>query len=163
NPWQAQQGGNPYPYGVTKDVRFLPGGQYMYTDYNLPATTTYSWNISAQRQIGSTWVATVTYLGSRVQHLYINQAINYAPQIPGLAGSACAGAVTNCPQNLQARRVLSQINPTAGALVGNMDTWYPYGTQLYNAMLASVQKRLSRGVSMSANWTLSHCIGYYQG
>jgi hypothetical protein len=29
--------------------------------------------------------------------------------------------------------------------------------------LSSLQKRFSRGVSMSANWTWSHCIGYFQG
>jgi hypothetical protein len=51
----------------------------------------------------------------------------------------------------------------AGQFVGNMDTWYPNGTQLYNGLLSSIQKRFSRGVSMSANWTWSHCIGYYQG
>jgi hypothetical protein len=53
-------------------------------------------------------------------------------------------------------------NP-AGQFVSNMDQWYPYGTQLYNGMVASLQKRLSHGVSASANWTLSHCIGNFQG
>ena len=52
NPWSGQAGGNPYPYGVTPNVTFLPGGNYMYTDYNLPATTTYSWNVAAQRRSG---------------------------------------------------------------------------------------------------------------
>ncbi len=168
NPWQAQPGGNPYPYGVSPTVAFLPGGQYMTSAYNLPAPTTYSWNVSVQRQIGSTWVASVTYIGSRVQHLYINQAINYGQLVGNAVATGCAPTATTCTAaaNLQARRVLSLqngvVNP-AGVLVGNMDSWYPYGTQLYNGMLASVQKRLSRGVSMSANYTLSHCIGYFQG
>jgi hypothetical protein len=168
NPWQAQPGGNPYPYGVTKDVRFLPGGQYMYTDYDLPAATTYSYNLAVQRQIGATWVASATYLGSRVQHLYINQAINYGQNVGNVVTTGCAPTAINCTAaaNLQARRVLSLqngvVNPN-GTFVGNMDTWYPYGTQTYNAMLLSLQKRLSHGVSMSGNWTWSHCIGYYQG
>ena len=168
NPWQAQPGGNPYPYSVSPSVRFLPGGQFMTSAYDLPAATTYSWNFSVQRQIGSSWVATVSYLGSRVQHLYINQAINYGQLVGPAVTTGCLPTAITCSAaaNLQARRVLSLqngvVNP-AGQLIGNMDSWYPFGTQLYNGMLASVQKRLSRGVSMSANYTWSHCIGFYQG
>jgi len=165
NPWQ-NLGGSPYPYGVTPGVAFLNGGQFMTHSYNLPAPTTYSWNVSAQRQFGNSWVATITYIGSRVQHLYINQAINYGQIVPGpIVTTGCAATATNCnaAANLQARRVLSLLNPAAGKLVGNMDQWYPYGTQIYNGLLSSIQKRLSRGTSVSANWTWSHCLGYYQG
>ncbi len=168
NPWQGQPGGNPYPYGVTPNVAFLPGGQYMASDYNLSAATSYSWNFSVQRQFATSWVATGTYLGSRVQHLYINQAINYGQLVGSAVTAGCAATAINCTAaaNLQARRVLSLQNGVsnpAGVLVGNLDSWYPSGTQLYNGMLLSLQKRLSRGVSMSGNYTLSHCIGYYQG
>jgi hypothetical protein len=44
-----------------------------------------------------------------------------------------------------------------------MDTWDPSGNQRYNGLLVSAQQRLSHGVSMNANWTWSHCIGYFQG
>jgi len=166
SPWQAQPGGNPFPYGVTRDVKFTPGGQFMTTPYSLPSPTVYSYNLSVQRQIGSSWVATVSYIGSRIQHLYINQAINYGQIVAGpTLTTGCAPTVTTCNAlaNVQARRVLSLINPAAGVSVGNMDTWYPYGTQSYNGLLSSVQKRFSQGVSMSGNWTWSHCIGYFQG
>lgn len=166
NPWQGFAGGNPYPYAVTPNVLFTPAGQFMTTPYDLASPTTYSWNLSIQRQIGSDWVASLTYLGSRVQHLYINQAINYAQIVPGpIVTTGCAPTATNCNAlaNVQVRRVLSLLNQSAGQFVGNMDTWYPYGTQLYNGLLSSIQKRFSHGVSMSANWTWSHCLGYYQG
>ena len=166
SPWHGQPGGNPYPYAVTPSVKFTPGGQFMTTPYDLPSPTVYSYNLSVQRQIGASWVATATYIGSRVQHLYINQAINYAPLVAGpVVASGCAPTATNCNAlaNEQVRRVLSQLNPSAGQFIGNVDTWYPYGTQYYNGLLSSIQKRFSRGVSMSANWTWSHCIGYFQG
>lgn len=166
NPWQ-NLGGSPYPYGVTPGVAFLNGGQFMTHAYDLPAPTTYSWNIALQRQFASSWVASVTYIGSRVQHLYINQAINFGQIIQNapIVTSGCAATAVNCnaAANLQARRVLSLINPAAGKFVGNMDQWYPYGTQIYNGLLTSLQKRLSRNTSMSANWTWSHCLGYFQG
>src|SRR4029077_5510627 len=41
--------------------------------------------------------------------------------------------------------------------------WDPSATQNYQGALFSLQKRFSHNVSMSANWTLSHCIGYFQG
>ena len=166
NPWQSFAGGNPYPYYVTPNVLFTPSGQFSTTPYDLPSPTTYSYNLSVQKQIGTSWIASATYIGSRVQHLYINQAINYGQIVPGpIVTSGCAATATNCnaAANLQARRVLSLLNPAAGQFVGNMDQWYPYGTQIYNGLLMSIQKRLSRGVSMSANWTWSHCIGYYLG
>jgi hypothetical protein len=166
SPWQGFAGGNPYPYAVTPNVVFTPAGQFMTTPYDLPSPTTYSWNVSIQKQIGSAWIASVTYLGSRVQHLYINQAINYGQIVNGpTETTGCAPSATNCNAlaNVQARRVLSLLNPAAGQFIGNMDTWYPYGTQLYNGLLSSLQKRFSRDVSMSANWTWSHCLGYYQG
>ena len=166
SPWQGFAGGNPYPFAVTKDVAFTPAGQYMTTPYDLPSPTTYSWNVSVQKQIANDWVASVTYIGSRVQHLYINQAINYGQIVDGpVVPSGCAPTATNCNAlaNVQTRRVLSLLNPAAGRFVGNMDTWYPYGTQTYNGLLSSIQKHWSRNLSMSANWTWSHCLGYFQG
>jgi hypothetical protein len=165
NPWNNN---NPFPYAITPNVAFTSGGQFMTTAYNLPAPTSYSWNASVQRQFGTSWVATVTYIGSRVQHLYINQAINYGQIVGPVVTTGCAPTAINCTAaaNLQARRVLSLQNGVtnpAGQFVSNMDQWYPYGTQLYNGMVASLQKRLSHGVSASANWTLSHCIGNFQG
>ncbi len=166
SPWQGFAGGNPFPYAVTPTVPFTPAGQYMTTPYDLASPTSYSWNLSAQRQLGSTWVLSLTYVGSRVQHLYINQAINYGQIVDGPSvATGCAPTATNCNAlaNVQARRVLSLLNPAAGQFVGNMDTWYPYGTQLYNGLVTHVEKRFSRGLSGSANWTWSHCLGYYQG
>lgn len=167
NPYATIAGGNPYPYVVTPNVTFTQAGQFITNPYNLPTPTSYSWNVSFQRQLGTSWVASVTYIGSRVQHLYINEPINYAVYIPGncTAGQYGLFAAGPCSStaNTNARRVLSLANPSQGQYVGNMDEWWPVGNQLYNGLLTSVQKRLSRGLTISGNWTWSHCIGVFQG
>ncbi len=167
NPYSATPGGNPYPYTVNPNVIFTPGGQFLATPYNLPTPDTYSWNVAVQHQFGASWVASATYIGSRVQHLYVNVPINYGEIIGPIAASpaTCGATATNCTSsaNLQLRRVLSVDNPAAGVLVGNMDQWNAAGYQNYEGALFSLQKRFSKDFSMSANWTWSHCIGIFQG
>src|SRR5207247_2140559 len=58
---------------------------------------------------------------------------------------------------------LSLVNPAEGQYVGNMDKWDPSGTQRYAGMTLNVERKASRGMSMNANWTWSHCTGYFQG
>ena len=153
------------PYTVNPNVIFTQAANFMSAPYNLPSPTTYSWNLSVQRQIGATWIISSTYLGSRVQHLDINEPINYAQVVGTVEASGCAATALTCSStaNTQVRRVLSLLNPSQGQYVGFLDQWEPAGTQIYNGLLTSVQKRFSHGVSASANWTWSHCIGVFQG
>ncbi len=166
NPWQGYPGGNPFPYTINKNLVFTPRGQFITTPYDLTTPNSYTWNLAIQRQFGPTWIASATYLGSRVMHLYINVPINYAQLVPGpIVTTGCAATATNCnaTANTDARRVLSLLNPAEGQYVGNMDQWDPSGTQRYNGMALSLEHRPSRGMSMNANWTWSHCTGYFQG
>jgi len=166
NPWQGFALGNPFPYTVSPGVIFTPRGQFITTPYNLPTPNVYSWNVSVQRQLGATWIATASYIGSRVMHLYNNVAINPAQLVNGPdVSSGCAATALNCNAvaNTDARRLLSLLNPNEGQYVGNMDAWDPSGTQTYHAGLFQLQKRLSNNVSMNANWTWSHCIGSFSG
>jgi Carboxypeptidase regulatory-like domain len=166
DPYQSFAGGNPFPYVVNQDATFTPRGLFLTEPYDLPTPTTYSWNVAIQRQVGASWILSATYLGSRVQHLYVNVPINYAPIVAGpIVASGCAASATNCNSsaNIDARRLLSLANPSQGQYIGAMDQWDPVGNQNYNGLLLSAQRRLSRGVSMSANWTWSHCIGLFQG
>jgi hypothetical protein len=144
---------NPYPYYVTKDVKFTPRGLFATTPYDTPTPSYSTWNLAVQRQIGSAWLVSATYMGSKVSHLLISVPINYAIFAPGATLA-----------NADARRRLAQLNPAgAGNFFGPTMEWNAGGNQHYNAMLLSLQRRLSRGVSMGANWTLSHCIGQELG
>jgi len=143
---------NPYPYDVNKDAPFTPNGLFATTPYDTPSPRYSTWNLAIQRQIGTAWLVSATYMGSKVSHLYISVPINYA--VPGPGATAA---------NAQARRVLSTANPALGGFFGPVMEWNAGGNQHYNGLLLSVQRRLSNNISMSANWTLSHCIGQALG
>jgi hypothetical protein len=63
--------------------------------------------------------------------------------------------------NTNLRRIAYLRNPAAneGGLLGAVDQFESGGTASYNGMILSIQKRLSRGVNLNANYTWSHCIG----
>ena len=62
--------------------------------------------------------------------------------------------------NRQARSLLSMINPVEGAyyLVNGVAQTYDKGTGSYHGVKFAVQKRMSDGWSLSANYTRSRCI-----
>jgi len=80
--------------------------------------------------------------------------------IPGTLGSCPAGVTTGCnaSTNTNQRRIAYLANPADGQFLGPVDVFDDGGTGSYNGLLLNTQKRLSRGVSFSANYTWSHCI-----
>jgi hypothetical protein len=149
NPWLGI--GNPFPYTVDKNATFTPSGLFLTPSptYNQHTPTVYSWNFSLQHQFGHSWLASATYIGSRTQLIWGLNPIN--PAIPTIPGANA--------NNTDARRLLTVLRPQDGRFFGPVAQYDDGGTQIYHGMLLSLQRRLSRGVSMSANYTLSHCIG----
>jgi hypothetical protein len=156
DPFAGQPGGNPYPQPSPppSDAVFVPNANY----YNAPIAirTPYmqQWNLSIQRQLGEAWLVTANYLGNRSLHRWTNRASNPAVYVPGACGSGPCSTTTNTPS----RRLLARQSP-AGAGVGAMSILDDGAATNYNAMLFSVNRRLSRNFSLLANYTWSHCIG----
>src|SRR5262249_13585075 len=120
-----------------------------------------------------------TYIGTLLIHLQIADPLNQAVFVPGigdangncfLSGKAvyfkvAAGADCSTVNNTQARRKLALLNnlPQFSQEICRLATLANGGTQNYHGLLLSVQRRLSRGISVNGNYTWSHCIGDYAG
>ena len=168
NPWQGVTGGNPFPILYNQNAPFVPSGLYQITPYNFKPPTASSWNLAVQRQIQD-WVVSASYLGTETAHVWTEAAFNPAIYFPGSpVNGVCTaqgytlrttGATCSTTANTQQRRRLSFERPQDAATyiadVGRLDLG---GTQSYNGMLLSVQRRAARGITVSGNYTLSHCI-----
>jgi hypothetical protein len=163
NPWLGVPGGNPFPYVLNANTVFPPSGIFMSTPYNLRTPHSSSWNLSIQKQVGTDWLASASYIGNQTQHIWTSKPINPAIYIPG--GPCTLNGVTYNPcsttANTDARRILNTERPQDGALMSHVTLNDDGGTQIYHGMLLSVQRRAARGVTVSGNYTWSHCIGPY--
>jgi hypothetical protein len=148
NPWLGFPGGNPFPSNLTPDFNFPSGGSYATNNFNLHTTYLEQWNISIQRQLARDWMVSANYMGNNTIHLWTNTDLNPAVY---QGSSSTTG-------NTAARRVLTLINPTQGAYYSSLPVLDDGGTGSYNALLLSVNKRLAQNYTISANYTLSHCI-----
>ena len=61
--------------------------------------------------------------------------------------------------NLNQRRELSLENAQASRMIGSIERHEAVGTQNYHALRLSTQRRAASGVSLSANYTRSYCVG----
>jgi len=164
NPWTTGynyggNGANPFP---PKGAFFPTYALWILLPQNLHPTTLYQWNASYQRQIGANILGTVSYLGNKSSHVYVGQELNPAIYSASLCAQFAKGCSTG---NTLQRKLFGQINPAQGQYYGNVDTTDDGSNANYNALLVSVQERLSHGVTFLANYTWSHCIsdGDYTG
>ena len=148
DPFKGQPGGNPFPVVLTKNIAFPTGGAYLNTPLNPKVTYLEQWNLSVQRQIGSDWLASATYLGNNTVHGWVGQAQDPAIYIPG----------SSTASNVAARRVLTLLNPAQGALYGSISNLDDGATGSYNALLLALNHRLARHFTVLSNYTWSHCI-----
>jgi len=151
DPWRDFPGGIPFPLIKGADARFSAYSNMQSTSFNVKTPATSSWNLSLQRQIGSDWLLSATYIGTETTHLWSQRQINPAVYIPGSSTTA----------NTNQRRRFSLERPADGQLMAFVsDTDYG-ATQSYDGMLLSVQRQAGHGVTLNANYTWSHCIGDY--
>jgi len=151
NPWQGYVQpngvvGNPFPGAAI----FPTAGTYVTIPQHVAATYELKWNVSYQRQIGSDWRLSVNYLGTKTNHILGAHEINPAVYGPG--------ATTG---NTNARRVLSLLNATQGALYSSIVQTDDGNTANYNGLLVSVEHRFAHHFTWLINYTWSHCLSTY--
>jgi hypothetical protein len=178
NPWSSI-GGNPLlnlaslqGVGVyDHNIPFPFSGTYVNTNMsNFHPVYMNQWNLSIQRQIGQDWLVSANYLGNNTIHMITTENINPSAYFYNGTPSCILPngvTITNkdplSPQcstvaNQQTRRVLNLINPAQGKYYAGIGQIDDGGTASYEGLNLTVQKRLSRGISASANYTWSHCL-----
>ena len=160
--WET--GGDPFPmpYGRSAGRNAAwPLYSLVYAmDYDTPNMQVAQWNLSIQRQIGADWLASASYLGSGTAHIWSVHQLNNGIYL-GIDPCTINGiryTVCSATGNLDQRRKFSLENPAVGQHYGYVVHQESGGTASYNGLLLSVQRRAARGVTLSANYTWSHCI-----
>ena len=165
-PWRNYPGGDPFPlpFGrdLPKDIAWAPFSIVTAMDYDTPNMRVAQWNLSLQKQIGSDWLVSASYLGNATQTPVDDAARSTAPSSSGLVPCTLNGVqYTTCSTTAntnQRRRLLTLENPVTGQSYGYVNQIDTGGTASYNGLLLSVQRRAARGITVSGNYTWSHCI-----
>ena len=107
---------------------------------NMPVPYVQQWNLAVQRSIGSDWIATLTYLGNKSDHLQIRYNPNQAslPTNPSNPGP------------IQSRRLY----PWVGDVYEISDI--AYGN--YNGLEVELDRRFSRGLSVLTSYVWSKSL-----
>jgi hypothetical protein len=181
NPWSnygglpgfTSSGQNPLPIlaqlqglgHVASNIPFPSFGTYVtspLTDFH--PTYVNQWNLNIQRQVGQNWLFAANYLGTSTIHFMGSEDINQSLLVPNTAGTALGtcpkGVVVGCNStgNANQRRALYLQNPAFGKYYAGVGLLDDGGTGEYEGLYLSAQKRLSKGVTVLANYTWSHCI-----
>ncbi len=149
---------NPFPqyYGdlnkaASKDATFPQGPVgFDVFDSNLRSPTIALWNLTLERQIATNWLVRIAYVGNKGTHLYGpgdmeggRLEVNPAIYIPGQSTVA----------NTQSRRIypnFSGVTLIDSSINSN-----------YHALQLTLEKRLSYGLSLLANYTYSKELNNY--
>jgi hypothetical protein len=132
----------PFPNGFLVD-EYDPSG-------NFSVPVTYAFNLTLERQLTSSWAMRVAYAGSRSRHQFVNLELN--PSVNTGSGLSTnqrrvyntAPIVGPCTSATGCKANYAQIVETA------MD-----GNANFNSLQATLDKKMSHGLSLLANFTWS--------
>ena len=169
DPWQGYPGGNPFPLKpIDANAAFPAYANYFSILDNNAKPTKNQWSLSTQRQLGKDWLVSATYIGSEQYHLWDDIERNQATYIPGGPCTLSDGKTYNpCSTagNANLRRRLALTYPSVGGAPMSFLSQFEVGggTASYHGLLLSAQRRAARGVTLSTNYTISHCISDANG
>jgi len=123
--------------------------------YHVPAT--YEWNLTVERQLAGGILVRAAYVGSRSLHILETQYYN--------AGAPCNPAI---PGNCNGKANTGQANLLVNAASGGAFKTNTFSTTVqadindinanYHALQTSVEKRMSHGLTILANYTYSKSL-----
>ncbi len=163
DPYASVPGGQTHPVPDTPPANApYPGfGAFGTIDPDNNSPRVQNWNVTIERQLGTSWQASASYLGSHADRLWGALQVNpgvflgLGPcTINGVAYPSCTTAA-----NVNNRRVLILENPAAGQFYGAVDVHSDVGSQSYRGLKLSFQRRAGSGVSLNGNYTVSTCEG----
>jgi hypothetical protein len=134
-----------FPNGILVD-EFDPTG-------NFRVPVTYSYNLTVERQLAPSWAVRLAYVGSGSRHQFVNLELN-----PSVNTGSSLG--------VNQRRVFNTA-PTVGpcATATGCNANYAQiveaamiGSAKFNSMQATLQKKMSRGLSVLLNYTWSKSL-----
>ena len=98
-------------------------------DSRLRSPETLQWNTNVERELGGGWIATVAYVGTRGEHLYLNHELN-----PGVDGV--------------------RLNPDRGGIFARTNN----GDSIYHGLQAKLERTFRHGFLFRAGYTFSRAI-----
>lgn len=107
-----------------------------------------TWGLTIDRELPSNFLASAQYLGSRGVRLFSRGGVNFCATKP--QGTDASG-------NIICTRTLDQYYP-GGDPYGSVDYKSDIGSSTYNALLLSLERRFSNGLSFQSRYTWSHSI-----
>jgi hypothetical protein len=160
-PYSTYPGGNPHPIAISANTVYPSFGAFGAIDPNINAPRTQSWNVTLERQIGSEWGVSASYLGSHADRLWGIVTLNpgtYQGQGPCVLNGV-SYPVCTVNGNLNQRRKLYLENPSQGQYIANLDALFDTGSNSYRGLKLAFQRRSAAGLSLNGNYTLSRCFG----
>jgi hypothetical protein len=133
--------GNPFPFTAPTTAQQASAYKYLLPlgviewDPNFRDARVQQWNFTIQHELFSSWVMTAAYAGSKGNHLFIQNELN--PAIFGAPGST-----------VDARRLYY---PTFSSITDMLSA----GNSTYHSLQITVNKKLTRGLTVLANYTWS--------
>jgi hypothetical protein len=147
---------NPFPLAnppTPATAVFPKGSQYIIMPPHFRTQYTTQWTASVQRNFARGWQAQIDYIGNKSSFVAFGYPINPAVYT---SGSPTA--------NYSSRFRLTLENPTQGPMFSGGGNGSPSllatagANANFNAMVATIQHRLSSTFSLLANYTWSHCL-----
>jgi len=134
-----------FPNGILVD-EFDPSG-------NFSVPVTYDYNLTVERQLYSSWAIRLAYVGSGSRHQFVNLEIN--PSVNNGSGlSANSRKVYNTAPTVGPCTVAAGCNANYAQIVKAA----MIGSAKFNSFQATLDKKMSHGLSLLANWTWSKTL-----
>lgn len=172
-------GTDPFPQYVgtgPAKAAYLPGALVFSYPLNIKPTYVMQYNLSVEKQVGTNWLLSISYLGNQQRHLWGNNEANPSAQGPCPPGYPLPGFLQPCvagpcpsflppfacggPGSLATNRLLAKYDAPGqgGNLYGETLLLEEGGTGNYNGLLLSAQHQFGNHFTSTTNYTWSHCI-----